>query len=116
MDLLLLALLAALPVTAILAVVGPPAVMASRQRWPFLAVLLWAVALLLSAGWVETSYRAGVRADEMQTSGNVFDDWGWLAGAALAALASVLAARTAAGRTKTPAPDDASRARPDAHP
>lgn len=102
MEVLLVVSLLALPVTGLLAVAAPPTWMARRQCWPVLAVTLWVVALLLCAGWVVASYRAGVRADETRTGGNVFSTWEWPVGVALAALASLLVVR----RTSMPSPQN----------
>lgn len=98
MEALLVVAVLALPVTALFAMAAPPTWMARRQSWPALGVTLWVVALLLCASWVVASYRAGVRADETGTGGNIFSTWEWLLGAALAALASLLVVR----RTSTP--------------
>ena len=90
MTLLLWLQLAVLPLSALLVLVLPGAVMAHRRRWRPAALVLWALALCLLAAWVVSGYRSGVAADEDGTTGDIYDGSQWLLDAVLAAAASVV--------------------------
>jgi len=92
MDHLLWMRLLALPVTAVLVLMTPPAVMARRRRWPRIAVGLWMSGLLFLVLWVATTLQAAVRADEAGSRGDVFGTVWWLVLAALAGVVSVAVA------------------------
>ncbi len=92
--------LVALPLLSAVVVGGPPFLMWSRGRWSPLPVAVWVAAVVLLGVWVEAETRAGIRADETNTSGNVFElrimVWWWAALTAGAAAALLIARRPAA--------------------
>lgn len=86
---LLVAQLAVLPASALLALVMPVVVMVRCRRWAVPAVALWVVAVALLVVWVVASYQDGVRADEDGTTGDIFSSLQWLLDAVLAAAGSI---------------------------
>jgi hypothetical protein len=76
------AMLLAIPVTA-----------AHKKQVPVPTLAVWLVGAALFVTWVVVTTRAGVRADEEDTQGNIFATISWLIGAAVVASAALVVQR-----------------------
>lgn len=99
-DALTLLHLAALALSTLLVILGPPLIMLVRQRCSVAALALWVASLVLLGVWVKVSYDGGVRADETQTVGDIFDGLEWLLDTVVVSAGAAVVAATVTVRRR----------------